>query len=266
MAILNVTPDSFADGGLYFDTAKAVARGVEMFAQGALVVDVGGESTRPGATTVGVDEELRRVIPVITALKKAAPRGLISIDSSKPEVMRQAVAAGAGMINDVNALQAPGALAVAAELNVPVCLMHCQGTPGTMQNAPAYSDVVAEVKEFLQQRVEACVACGIPRTHLWIDPGFGFGKSVEHNLQLLARLTTLRSLGLRLLVGISRKSMLGALLKTRVDQRVIASVVAAVMAVTEGADMVRVHDVEETVQAFKVFSAVTKYSEVKSGE
>ena len=266
MAILNVTPDSFADGGRYFDTAKAVAHGVEMFAQGAVVVDVGGESTRPGATGVDVDEELNRVIPVISALKKAVPEGLISIDSSKPEVMRQAVAAGAGMINDVNALRAPGAVAAAAKLNVPVCLMHAQGTPRTMQHAPTYRDVVLEVKEFLQQRVDACVAGGIPRSDLWIDPGFGFGKSLAHNLQLLAQLTTLSSLGLPVMVGISRKSMLGTLLNTRVEQRVIASVAAAVIAVQHGAKLVRVHDVEETVQALKVFSAVTKYSEVKSGE
>ena len=255
MGVLNVTPDSFSDGGRFFDPGVAAAHGLAMTRDGADLLDIGGESTRPGAESVSVDQELERVIPVIETVR-ARFNVPVSIDTSKPEVMRAAVAAGARLINDVYALRQAGALEAAATCGVPVCLMHMQGEPRTMQHAPAYQDVVAEVARFLDERVTACVAAGIPRDRLLIDPGFGFGKSLEHNIQLLRRLPELRKLGLPILVGLSRKSMIGQLLDRAVDDRRQASVTLASLAVWQGAAIVRVHDVRETVEAIRITSAI----------
>jgi len=260
MGILNVTPDSFSDGGRFLRREDAVRQALAMEAAGAAIVDVGGESTRPGAPEVGLDEELARVIPVIEALREVL-KVPISVDTSKPEVMREAVAAGAGMINDVNALRAEGAIEAAAELGVPVCLMHMQGTPRTMQRSPAYGDVVAEVKAFLEARMAACEAAGIPRERLLLDPGFGFGKTLEHNLALLRHLDALAALERPLLVGLSRKSMLGAITGRETEERLAAGLAAAVLAVERGARLVRVHDVAATVDALKVTMAVLEGEE-----
>jgi len=257
MGILNVTPDSFSDGGEFLRGDAALDQARRMVQEGAAVIDVGGESTRPGAAPVGVDEELERVLPVIRTLAAELPVP-VSVDTSKPEVMRAAVAAGAGLINDVMALRAPGALQAARDAGVPVCLMHMRGEPRTMQQEPVYGDVVAEVLEFLLERVEACVAAGIPRSRLLLDPGFGFGKTLEHNLQLLRGLERFRESGLPLLVGISRKSMLGTLLDKPVGQRLAGSLAAAVLAVQRGAAIVRVHDVGPTVDALKIVQAVAE--------
>ncbi|GAB4299099.1 MAG: dihydropteroate synthase [Thiohalomonadaceae bacterium] len=255
MGILNVTPDSFSDGGRFVDPAVAVARARQMVAEGAAIIDVGGESTRPGAAAVAAEDEMARVVPVIEALAAELPVP-ISVDTSKPAVMRAAVAAGAGMINDVCALQQPGALAAAAECGVPVCLMHMQGEPRTMQQAPHYTDVVSEVRAFLAERVEVCVAAGIARERLLLDPGFGFGKTLAHNLSLLKHLPLLQELGLPLLVGMSRKSMIGAVLDAPVEERVYGSVAAHALALWLGAAVVRVHDVKATVDALKLVQAV----------
>jgi dihydropteroate synthase len=256
MGVLNVTPDSFSDGGRYAASADALARAQAMVAEGAAIIDVGGESTRPGAPPVEVAEELRRVLPVVEALAAALPVP-VSIDTSKPEVIRQAVAAGAGLVNDVRALRAPGALEAAAGAGVPVCLMHMQGEPGTMQAEPRYQDVVAEVIAFLEQRVAACEGAGIPPARILIDPGFGFGKTVEHNLRLLNRLDRLAATGLPVLVGLSRKSLIGKILDAPVDLRLYGSLAAAVVAVMRGARVVRTHDVRATVEALAVVRAVT---------
>ena len=257
MGILNVTPDSFSDGGRFVEREAAIRRALAMQAEGAAIIDVGGESTRPGSAWVGLQEELDRVIPVIEALH--AELGIpVSVDTSKPEVMREAVAAGAGLINDVNALRAEGALDVAAVTRVPVCLMHMQGEPRTMQQAPRYGDVVAEVKDFLEQRIEACVEAGVAAEKILLDPGFGFGKALEHNLELLRRLDRLLELGRPLLVGISRKSMLGALTGRETGERMAASVAAAVLAVERGARIVRAHDVAATVDAIRITTAVVE--------
>ena len=259
MGILNITPDSFSDGGDFLSPQAAVERARQMVEEGAAIIDVGGESTRPGAPAVSIQKELDRIVPVIEVLSAELPVP-ISIDTSKPEVMRAAVAAGAGMINDVRALRLTGALEAAAELNrslsVPICLMHMQGEPGTMQQQPHYSDVVQEVSAFLAERVQACVRHGIPRERLVVDPGFGFGKRLEHNLSLLKRLDELAKLGLPLMVGLSRKSMIGAVLDRPVTQRLYGSLAAAVLAVARGAVLVRVHDVRATVEALKVYEAV----------
>jgi dihydropteroate synthase len=256
MGILNVTPDSFSDGGDFVSPQAAVARARRMVEEGADIIDVGGESTRPGAQPVTEEAELERVIPVIEAIASELPV-VISIDTSKPRVMGEAVAAGAGMINDVMALQEPGALEAACDSGAPVCLMHMQGRPRTMQQDPHYDDVVQEVMTFLRRRVETCVATGIPRERLLLDPGFGFGKLLVHNLQLLANLSRFQDLGLPLLVGISRKSMIGAILgDAPVDERLYGSLAAAVLAVEQGAAILRVHDVKPTVEALKVVQAV----------
>lgn len=255
MGILNVTPDSFSDGGRYLDRAEALERAHQMVAEGAALVDIGGESTRPGSQPVGADEEIRRVAPLVEALAPAIPVP-ISVDTSKPEVMRAAVAAGAGFINDVRALREPGALEAARDLAVPVCLMHMLGEPRTMQEAPGYGDVVAEVADFLARRAQTCVDAGIPRERILIDPGFGFGKTLEHNLALLRGLERLTASGLPVLVGISRKSMIGALVERGVGERLAGSLAAAVLAVVKGARMIRAHDVAATVDALKVASAV----------
>jgi len=256
MGILNVTPDSFSDGGAHFSREQAVSRARQMVAEGVDIIDVGGESTRPGSQAVSEQQELDRVIPVIEAITAELPTP-VSIDSSKAKVMRESVGAGAALINDVMALRGPGALQAAKELDVPVCLMHMQGEPRSMQQQPVYTDVVAEVKDFLLERVSACEAAGIARERLLLDPGFGFGKSLEHNLKLLKNLHTIADIGLPLLVGISRKSMIGKILDDRpVDKRLYGSLAAAVMALERGAAIIRVHDVAATVDALKVASAV----------
>ena len=255
MGILNITPDSFSDGGKLNSVEAACAQARSMAAAGASLLDIGGESTRPGALDVSLAEELQRVIPVIEAVRKVVDLP-ISIDTSKPEVMREAVAAGALMINDVMALQAPGALQEAARLNVPVCLMHMQGQPRTMQNSPIYADVAADVTAFLSERVAQCVQAGIRREQIVVDPGFGFGKALAHNVELLANLRTLQQLGLPVLVGLSRKRSLGDLTGKGVDARLPASLSAATIAVLKGAAIVRAHDVGETVDALRIVSAV----------
>jgi dihydropteroate synthase len=255
MGVINVTPDSFSDGGRYLDLEAARVQARRLAEEGADLLDVGGESTRPGAARVGVQEELDRVVPVIEAIR-AELNLPISIDTSKPEVMREAVSAGAGMINDVRALRHPGALEAARELGVPVCLMHMLGEPGTMQTDPSYSDVVVDVHAFLEQRVQVCRDVGIPREQLLVDPGFGFGKTLSHNLSLLRHLRHFTDLGLPVVAGLSRKSMIGAILDAAVDERLYGSLTAAVIAALNGASILRVHDVGPTVQAVKVVAAV----------
>ena len=255
MGILNVTPDSFSDGGLFASLDAAERQAECMALEGADLLDVGGESTRPGAAAVSVDEEIARVIPVVERLRARLDVPL-SIDTSKPEVMRAAVAAGAGMVNDVTALGASGAVATVLELGVPVCLMHMQGEPRSMQQHPQYHDVVADILEYLRNRIAVCEQAGIRRERLLVDPGFGFGKTLEHNLALLGGLQRFAGLGPALLVGISRKSMLGAVTGRAVEDRVAASVAAALMAVERGARIVRVHDVAPTVDALKLWYAV----------
>ncbi|TNF34493.1 MAG: dihydropteroate synthase [Gammaproteobacteria bacterium] len=256
MGILNATPDSFSDGGEFLAPDVAVEHALQMVDQGADIIDVGGESTRPGAEPVTIDEELARVIPVITALRNRC-QAAISIDTVKPEVMRAAINSGADMVNDVNALNATGAIETCAELKVPVCLMHMQGEPRTMQQDPHYVDVVEDIKDYLQDRVTACVRAGIARENIIIDPGFGFGKTLEHNWSLLKHLNEFRELGLPVLVGMSRKSMLGKVLDAEVDDRLYGSIAAAVLAYTRGARIFRVHDVRATVDALKVCQAMS---------
>jgi dihydropteroate synthase len=255
MGILNVTPDSFSDGGRFDKPDAARRQALAMAEAGAALIDIGGESTRPGAREVGEQEELDRVIPVIEAVRSVTHLP-ISVDTSKAAVMRESVAAGAAMINDVCALQGEGALDAVAGLGIPACLMHMQGAPRTMQDDPKYGDVVAEVAAFLEKRISACVAAGIREDLLLVDPGFGFGKTHRHNIELLANLRQLRVRGRPLLVGLSRKSTLGELTGRKVDGRMPASVAAAVIAAMQGADILRVHDVAETVDALKVVSAV----------
>jgi dihydropteroate synthase len=255
MGVLNVTPDSFSDGGRFVSVAAAVEQGVRMAAEGAALIDVGGESTRPGAEPVGAAEELRRVIPVIERLR-AATAVIISVDTSKAEVMRAASAAGAGLINDVRALREPGALDAAVASGCAVCLVHMQGEPPTMQVAPSYADVVAEVRAFLAARVASSLAAGLAAERLAVDPGFGFGKTLEHNLTLLRRLGELAADGVPVLVGLSRKSMLGTLTGRTSAERVYGSVALAVIAALAGARIVRAHDVAATVEALKVAVAV----------
>jgi len=255
MGVVNVTPDSFSDGGTFADLEAAVAHGVALVEAGADLLDIGGESTRPGAAAVDEAEELRRVIPVIERLA-AAVAVPIAVDTSKPAVMRAAVAAGAGLINDVYALRRDGALEAAAELKVPVCLMHMQGEPRTMQDAPHYDDVVGEVHRFLAERIFACEMSGLDKRRLLVDPGFGFGKTLEHNLRLLRQLARFGDLGVPVLAGLSRKAMLGALTGRSVGERVHGSVTAALIAVQNGASIVRVHDVAATRDALAVWNAV----------
>jgi len=256
MGILNVTPDSFSDGGAFIAPDSALMRARQMVQEGADIVDVGGESTRPGAQPVSEQQELDRVIPVIQAIASELPVA-VSIDTSKAVVMREAVSAGAGLINDVMALRAPGALQAATGLEVPVCLMHIQGQPRTMQENPHYEDVPGDITEFLAGRVQSCEEAGINRDRLLLDPGFGFGKSLQHNLQLLKNLGKLAAMGLPLLVGISRKSMLGMILDNApTDARLYGSLAAAVMALERGASILRVHDVKPTVDVVRVVQAV----------
>ncbi|VAW64746.1 Dihydropteroate synthase [hydrothermal vent metagenome] len=257
MGILNTTPDSFSDGGKFNSVEAALAQALDMQKQGAQIIDVGGESTRPGAKAVSLDDEINRVVPVINAIRQQSDV-IISIDTSKPEVMKAAVNAGANLINDVNALQAKGALAVCAELAVPVCIMHMQGEPRTMQANPVYDDVVDDIKTFFELRIRACVEAGIKREHIILDPGFGFGKNLQQNCQLLNRLDEFLSFDLPLLIGISRKSMLGKILnEDSPDNRLYASIAAAVLARTRGAHIFRVHDVKPTCDALKVCDALS---------
>jgi dihydropteroate synthase len=255
MGIVNVTPDSFSDGGKFAVAELAVAHGMELVGHGADILDIGGESTRPGATPVPLDEELRRVIPVIEALAAKA-NVPISIDTYKPEVMKAAIAAGASIVNDVFALRQTGALDVVAASKTGVCLMHSQGTPQTMQLDPQYQDVVREVRDFLRDRLTACDAHGIGRERILLDPGFGFGKRSVHNVALLRELATLRELGRPILVGLSRKSVLGQLTGNDVNSRLHASLSAAVISAMKGARIVRVHDVKATVDALRIVTAV----------
>ena len=256
MGILNVTPDSFSDGGRFLVADDALIQAERMVAEGADILDIGGESTRPGASAVSLDEEMARVLPLIERV--AAEFDIpVSVDTSKPELMRAAVATGAAMINDVSALRAPGAVAAVAALGVPVCLMHMQGEPRTMQAAPQYDDVLADIIRYLGDRVGVCVAGGIARERLLLDPGFGFGKTLQHNLALLRGLGQFRQLGFPIMVGISRKSMLGEVTGRPVGERQSASVAAALMAVERGARVVRVHDVAATVDALRLWRAAT---------
>jgi len=256
MGIVNVTPDSFSDGGRFASTALAITHAQQLIKDGADILDIGGESTRPGAAEVSEQEELDRVLPVIEGLRGISVP--VSIDTCKPQVMRAALAAGASMVNDINALLAEGALDAVCGSDAAVCLMHKQGTPKNMQQQPQYQDVIAEVSAFLRDRIAAAEAAGIARDRIVIDPGFGFGKTLAHNLDLLRELETFCALGVPVLAGLSRKSMLGALTGRDVTERLAASVAAALLAVQRDAAIVRVHDVRETVDALKVWDAIRK--------
>lgn len=255
MGILNVTPDSFSDGGRFMDTAAAISHGLAMVEAGAGLIDIGGESTRPGAQAVSEDQEIRRVVPLVEALISRVDVP-VSVDTSKAGVIRAAIEAGATFINDVRALREEGALQAAADSNAGICLMHMQGEPRTMQMEPAYTNVVSEVREFLQSRIDACIAAGIARDRLVVDPGIGFGKRIEHNMELLVRLPELLKLGHPLLIGVSRKSMFGTLLGRTVDERLAGGLAVAVSSVLAGASIVRTHDVAETVDALKIAAAL----------
>ncbi len=255
MGILNVTPDSFYDGGRYTSLDSALDRAEIMVKEGAAIIDVGGESTRPGATPLSLQEEIDRVIPIVAALCKNFSV-VISVDTRTPQVMQEAIRAGASFINDVNALQAEGTLAIVAEQQVAVCLMHMQGEPVSMQQSPYYEDVVHEVKDFLAARVRTCLAAGVAPDCIVVDPGFGFGKSLTHNLQMLNQLEQFRSLELPLLVGFSRKSMVGSVLGLPTEQRLYGSLALAVLAVTKGAALIRTHDVRPTIEAIKMTMGV----------
>ncbi len=265
MGVLNVTPDSFSDGGLLHDgpilsLGKVLFRVEQMLEQGAAIIDVGGESTRPGAKTVGVQEEIDRVLPVVQAINKQFDV-VVSVDTSTPELMLMAADAGAGMINDVRALERDGAIEAAGKTELPICLMHMQGEPATMQKRPRYHDVISDVSAYLGLRVNLCEVGGISRERLLLDPGFGFGKSVVHNLALLNGLSQLQSLGCPLLVGLSRKSLIGKVLNRDVDDRLAGSLSLAVLAVDRGASIIRAHDVRETVDAVLLAQAVISESD-----
>ncbi|HEY8539214.1 MAG TPA: dihydropteroate synthase [Steroidobacteraceae bacterium] len=255
MGILNVTPDSFSDGGRYKESKAAIAHALAMIEAGAGIIDVGGESTRPGAEDVSEEEELRRVVPVVAELARRT-NVPISVDTSKPAVMKAALEAGAEMINDVRALADPRALAEVAASGAAVCLMHMQGEPRSMQDDPKYVDVVTEVRDFLSERLQACIAAGIDRERIVLDPGIGFGKRLQHNLALLAHLPALTALGCPVLIGVSRKSMFGALLNRPVEQRLAGGLAVATAAVLAGVSIVRAHDVAETVDAVKTAAAL----------
>ncbi|MEL0608615.1 dihydropteroate synthase [Vibrio echinoideorum] len=255
MGILNVTPDSFSDGGEFTSLDNALLRAERMIQAGVSIIDIGGESTRPGAPEVTLEEELSRVIPAIKAIR-AKSDVWISIDTSKAEVMRQAVEVGADLINDVRALQEPGALEAAANADVPVCLMHMKGQPRTMQANPSYDDVLTDVEGFLKERVEACETVGISKEKLILDPGFGFGKTIEHNYHLLAQLDKFHKLGLPILAGMSRKSMIFKLLDKAPADCMVASITCATIAAMKGAQIIRVHDVEDTLEAMKIIEVM----------
>jgi len=260
MGVVNVTPDSFSDGGEFLDPKSAVTQALQLVREGADILDIGGESTRPGAESVSLQQELDRVLPVIERLQNEIDTP-ISIDTNKPEVMSAAVQAGAQMVNDINALRAEGALATVADLGVPVCLMHMSGEPGTMQDAPHYEDVVGEVSDFLQQRIEACREAGIERSNVLVDPGIGFGKTLTHNLALLNHVANFQAdLQCDVLIGVSRKSMFKSLLGRELEQRLAGSLGLAVQAVLNGAKIVRVHDVQQTCDAVRSVEAVRRTS------
>jgi len=259
MGVINTTPDSFSDGGKLDTLEKAFAQAQLRIATGADILDIGGESTRPGSATVDEQEELARTLPLISAIREISDIP-ISIDTNKTSVMRAAVTAGANIINSIWALRLGDSLQVAAQLDVPVCLMHMQGTPDTMQQKPSYHDVVAEVLEFLQGRIDAALAAGIAPHNIIVDPGFGFGKTLEHNLLLLKSLSEFRKLGVQILVGMSRKGMIGAVLDKPADQRLYGSLSVAVIAAMQGADILRVHDVAETADALAMVRAVAQVS------
>ncbi|QYK03337.1 dihydropteroate synthase [Shewanella psychrotolerans] len=258
MGILNVTPDSFSDGGHHNSFERACRHADLMVSQGASFIDIGGESTRPGAAGVTLEQELERVIPLVEYVS-ANHDVWISIDTSKAQVMQEAVESGAHLINDVRALQEPDALSVAAKLNVPVCLMHMQGQPRTMQQSPVYGDIVEDIVQFFNMRINACEAQGIDRSQILLDPGFGFGKTLAHNYELLNRLAEFNRFELPLLIGLSRKSMIGQLLQADVDERLAGSLAAAMLSVQKGAHILRVHDVKETVDMIEVMHATTHF-------
>lgn len=258
MGILNVTPDSFSDGGQFSSPDRAVRRALEMVVEGAAIIDVGGESTRPGAADVSVQEELDRVCPVIERLRQEVGV-VLSVDTSQPQVMAESIRLGVDLINDVRALEVPGAAELVVRHGMPVCLMHMRGAPRTMQQAPVYTDVVGEVRDFLCHRAAALVNSGLPRERILLDPGFGFGKRLEDNLRLMAHLECLASCGFPVLVGVSRKSMIGAVTGRDVGGRLAGSLGLAVLAGLKGARVLRVHDVAETVDALKVVEAVRQF-------
>lgn len=260
MGILNVTPDSFSDGGKHNELVQALTHANEMINAGATIIDVGGESTRPGADEVSVEQELERVIPVVEALSQRF-EVWISVDTSKPEVIRESARAGAHIINDIRSLQEPGAAEAAAETGLPVCLMHMQGEPRTMQQAPKYTQLLQDVDAFFVQQIARCEKAGIKKEQLILDPGFGFGKNLSHNYQLLAHLADFHRHGLPLLVGMSRKSMIGQLLNVGPSQRLTGSLACAVIAAMQGAHILRVHDVKETVEAMRVVEATLSAKE-----
>ncbi|EJP27116.1 dihydropteroate synthase [Haemophilus sputorum HK 2154] len=255
MGILNFTPDSFSDSGKFFSLDKALVQVEKMLNDGAYIIDIGGESTRPNAPIVSEAEELDRVIPLIEAVRQRFDC-LISVDSSKPVVFREAARAGVDMLNDIRALTESQALETAAELALPVCLMHMQGTPQTMQQAPHYDDLLDDVADFLNQRIFACLQAGIEQSHIILDPGFGFGKTVEHNFALLKHLNAFVASGFPVLAGLSRKSMIGAVTNQPVEKRLVGSVAGALLAAQNGAKILRVHDVEATADALKVWQAM----------
>ena len=253
MGVINVTPDSFSDGGKYYQTEKAVNHALTLIQQGAEIIDIGGESTRPRADSVSESEELKRVVPVIKAIREKNAEIILSIDTSKAEVMTQAIKAGANFVNDVNALQNSNCMEVVAKAGIPVCLMHKQGTPKNMQNKPHYADILTEVIAFLQRRIDNCLLAGIKRENIIIDPGIGFGKTLKHNLVLLRNIKKLKnSLNFPLLIGVSRKSMIGELLNNKVDERLYGSIAIAQFAYMQGAEIIRVHDVKATYDVLKV--------------
>ncbi|MCH4256884.1 MAG: dihydropteroate synthase [Proteus vulgaris] len=260
MGILNVTPDSFSDGGTHNSLNDAVNHAAKLIADGASIIDIGGESTRPGASDVFIDEELQRVVPVVEAIRQRFDVW-ISVDTSKAQVMAESANVGASIINDIRSLQEPGALEAAAKTGLPVCIMHMQGDPKTMQQSPHYENVMIDVDHFLRENIQRCVDAGIEKNQIILDPGFGFGKNLAHNYQLLAHLSELHHFGLPILAGMSRKSMVGQLLNVPPQERVAGSVACAVIAAMQGAQIIRVHDVKETVDAMKVVQATLSAKE-----
>jgi dihydropteroate synthase len=260
MGILNVTPDSFSDGGAFNILENGLSQAALMLSEGADIIDIGGESTKPGAQAVSVQQELDRVIPVIEAVFKRFDT-IVSIDTSKAQVMKEAINAGASLINDVRALQENGALDIAVKANVPVCLMHMQGQPRLMQQNPCYDDVVKDVMTFLQDRISVCRKAGIAENQIIVDPGFGFGKSIEHNYQILANLERFHELNVPVMAGMSRKSMIGNLLQRKIDQRLAGNIATATIAAQKGAQIIRVHDVKETIDAVKIVNIIKSLQE-----
>lgn len=260
MGILNVTPDSFSDGGTHNSLNDAVDHAAKLIAEGATIIDIGGESTRSGASDVSIDEELQRVVPVVEAIRQRFDIW-ISVDTSKAQVITESANVGASIINDIRSLREPGALEAAAKTGLPVCIMHMQGNPKTMQQSPHYENVMMDVDRFLQENIQRCVDAGIEKNQIILDPGFGFGKNLAHNYQLLAHLSELHHFGLPILAGMSRKSMVGQLLNVPPQERVAGSVACAVIAAMQGAQIIRVHDVKETVDAMKVVQATLSAKE-----